>query len=297
MSWHLVIGASGLIGEHILRVLLARGLEAKGTYFRHRRAGLVPLDIRDESAIIELLNHVRPDFVYFPAAIANVDYCEQNPDLTTEVNVKAGRLVLEHLGRSGTKSVFFSSDYVFDGRSGPYEESDTLSPICEYGRQKAELERTVAERDEQALVVRTTVVYGWESQGKNFVSRLLSKVRNGDTIRVPTDQVGTPTFAPNLADAVVELALADARGLVHIAGPTRVSRFEFAREAIRIGGMDQDLVLPVHTAELGQIAPRPLSAGLRVEKAQRSFGLRLLDYKTGLGQMLELRHEKARDGR
>ena len=79
--------------------------------------------------------------------------------------------------------------------------------------------------------------------------------------------------------------------------PTRVSRFEFAREAIRIGGMDQDLVLPVHTAELGQIAPRPLSAGLRVEKAQRSFGLRLLDYKTGLGQMLEFEHEKARDGR
>lgn len=282
MTRHLVIGASGQVGEHLLASLERRGEEVFGTCYQHASAGLHPLDIRNAPAVDDLLLHFRPDVVHLPAAITNVDYCELHPDLTYEVNVLGTCNVVRAANGIDAKLVFFSSDYVFDGVSGPYSEGDPANPICEYGRHKLISEHYIALHAENYLIVRTTVVYGWESQRKNFVVRLADRLGKGEHVQVPLDQIGSPTYAPNLAEAVAELISLDTQGLFHVVGPQLATRYDFAVAVARAFDLDSDLLIPISTAEMGQAAARPLRAGMTVDKAQALLRTELIDYKEGL---------------
>lgn len=285
MSLHLVIGASGLVGANLLERLRQAGLEAGGTFFHFPQPGLFPLDIRNGQEVLELVERLRPEVIYLPAGFTHVDRCETERDAAYAVNVEGTWNVVRAANRANACLVFFSSDYVFDGKNGPYEETACPRPLSEYGRQKVLGELVVALQAQNYLIVRTTVVYGWEPQGKNFVQRLLTSLREGRRVRVPQDQVGTPTYAPNLAAAVVELVASGERGLFHIAGPGRVSRYDFACAAAQQFHLDVSLIEPVSTPELEQPAPRPLQAGLCIEKARQVLRTPLLDYREGLAQM------------
>lgn len=285
MSVHLIIGASGQIGEHLVRAALDAGFEALGTYHSHLVPGMQRLDIRSWTEVQSLIAKVRPAVVYLPAALSNVDYCELHPKEVYQTNVVGVRNVVQCVNDVEAKLVYFSSDYIFDGQAGPYGEDDPANPICEYGRQKLIAEHYVALHAREYLIVRTTVVYGWERQGKNFIYRLLNTLKAGRILRVPVDQIGNPTYAPNLAQAVVELALSDANGVYHVVGPERVNRYEFACEAADIFGLDGSLIQAVATSELGQAAPRPLNAGMVVEKAVAKLTVPLVSYRNGLRAM------------
>lgn len=284
MSTALVIGASGLVGGHLLTSLRYLGRSVVGTCYPEPVPGLVLLDMRDQAAVKSVLVTTRPEIVYLPAALTNVDYCELHPQESYEVNVLGTAWVAQAVYAMGARLVFFSSDYIFDGRQGPYRETDPAFPICEYGRQKLIGEHYLATNfpPSFSLIVRTTVVYGWERQGKNFVQRLVQTLQKGQTLKVPFDQIGNPTYAPNLAAAVVELAEANLNGVYHVVGAERVSRYEFACQAATVFGLDPALILPVSTAELGQVAPRPLNAGLIIEKTLRVIKSPLVTFREGL---------------
>jgi dTDP-4-dehydrorhamnose reductase len=158
--------------------------------------------------------------------------------------------------------VYFSSEYVFDGHGGPYPEDAAPRPLQVYGHTKLEGERAVLEANPRSLVVRTGGVFGPERQGKNFVYQLWRKLRAGERLRVPGDQWGTPTFAPDLAAATVALVAAGHAGVVHVAGPDHCTRVELAQRACAALGLDGALVEPVTTAALAAPAARPLRAGL-----------------------------------
>jgi dTDP-4-dehydrorhamnose reductase len=278
---HLIIGASGQVGEYLLSEL---GDDAAGTYFEHARPGLTQLDARDRDAVRALLHERRPEIVYLTASEPNVDLCEREPEQTRAINVGSVETVTSAAREAAVSVVFFSSDYVFDGEGGPYTEEDEPRPLSEYGRQKLEGERlTLATPG--SLVVRTAVVYGPERQGKNFVVRLVNGNRNGDRWHVPTDQISSPTYAPNLAHAVIELARRGVTGIVHVAGPQAASRYEFALEVARVFGLDASLIEPVTTDELGQDARRPLSAALSVDKARGLIRAPLVPFPEGLRRM------------
>jgi dTDP-4-dehydrorhamnose reductase len=286
MTVHLVIGASGQVGEHLLHHAELAGHEAIGTYFEHQHAGFRQLDIRDPGSVDKLIQGSRPRVVWLPAARANVDYCESHAAETFTTNVEGVYHVIEATRRSGSKIVYFSSDYVFDGTDGPYAEDDVPRPISEYGRQKLQAEHAVAVHCPDALILRTTVVYGWESVGKNFVMHLVRKLRQGERMKVPVDQIGSPTYAPDLARVAVELADSPARGLYHLVGPDRVDRLKFAQEAARAFQLDPSLIDGVTTAELGQAAPRPLQAGMTTRRDLAGVGT-LRGYVEGLRAMVE----------
>ena len=282
MRPHLVVGASGLIGEHLSRAAEQAGAGVVGTYHSHAIPGLRHLDIRDRENVELLFAEIGPAVVYLTAALPNVDRCETNPEETWETNVLGVRHVVGGARSVGAKLVYFSSDYVFDGKAGPYREDEPAHPICEYGRQKLMAEHYVALNASNYLIIRTTVVYGWERQGKNFICRLLNVLGAGQVLRVPHDQLGNPTYAPNLVRVVLELVGAGSEGLFHVVGPDRVSRYEFAREAASVFGLDERLVQPVATSQLGQAAPRPLNAGMMVEKVVAAQTVPLTGYKEGL---------------
>lgn len=261
-----MIGASGQVGEHLLRQAREAGHDTLGTYLERERPGFEQLDIRDAGRVDILVRQARPAVVWLSAARTNVDLCESHPEETFATNVEGVYQVIGAARRARAKLVFFSSDYVFDGRAGPYSEGDVPRPISEYGRQKLAAEHAVAVHAPDALILRTTVVYGWESGGKNFVMQLVRKLRRGERMRVPSDQVGSPTYAPDLARTAMALADSPARGLFHVAGPDRVDRLVFAQAAAEEFGLDPDLIEGVPTEELDQGAPRPLDAGLITRK-------------------------------
>ncbi len=278
----LVVGASGQIGEHCLCALGAAGT---GTYHEQPRPGMIALDIRDADAFERVVAEVRPEVIYLAACRADVEWCELNPDQSWQTNVGGVANAVSVANRHRCKLVYLSSEYVFDGASGPYRESAPANPISVYGGQKLAAEHHIAHLATDWLIVRTTVVYSIESQGKNFVTRLINTLRSGNPIRVPHDQISSPTYAPDLVGAMMQLAQRNARGLFHIAGPRTATRYAFAVAAARIFGLDEGLVTPVSTAELNQVAARPLRAGLIVEKAERALGRSLIDYEAGLREM------------
>lgn len=265
----LVIGGSGLIGSAILRAL---GPVAVGTYRRRPRPGLRRLDASDARAVAGLLEATRADVVFLPAAESNVDWCELHPQEARAMNVDPALVTLEAARSYGARLVFFSSDYVFDGASGPYDEAAATRPLCVYGRLKAEIEGLVLAAG--GTVIRTTTVFGAEiPPGKNFALRLVARLRAHERVAVPFDQVSTPTWADELARAT--LSVWRAGGLWNVAGPDLLARDELARAVAGAFGLDAALIDPVATSALRQAARRPLRGGLRTDKLARCVGSRL----------------------
>jgi dTDP-4-dehydrorhamnose reductase len=281
----LIVGASGQVGHHLALAAERRGLPWSGTFHANPRPGLEALDVRDAAAVARVVGTARPAYVIVPAAAAHVERCELEAQRTYEVNVVGASHLVDAANEVGAVVVYFSSDYIFDGADGPYDEFAPTNPISQYGVQKLSAEHLIMQRANEALIVRTTVVYGPEPQGKNFIYRLLAALRKGEEIAVPMDQISTPTYAPELADAVFDLLAAGVRGVINVAGRELVTREEFAREAASAFGEDPTLVRPVLTSELGQAAPRPLRGGLRSELAERRLGRELPGYTEGLRRL------------
>ncbi len=262
----LVIGASGLVGGALLR---AAGADAVGTYHTRRRPGLRALDAADRDAVARLVEEVRADAILFPAGTPDVEWCEEHPAEARTQNLVPLRAALA--ATRDLPFVAFSSDYVFDGTAGPYGESDPPAPISVYGRIKRELEAVLLAAN--GTVVRPTGVFGREAEPpKNFVLRLIASLRRGETVSVPNDQVANPTYAEELARAVVRIAGAHERGIWHVAGPEQLARSDFARRIAKAFDLREDLIRAAPTAELGQKARRPLQGGLRCERYARRFG-------------------------
>lgn len=285
----LVIGASGLIGSHLLRAGRRRGLSVSGTYHANTAPGLEPLDLGRFDAVRSLLQARRPSLIFLAAARANVEAVEEDAGASHEVNVGAVERLAELLAQSrGARLVYFSSDYVFDGESGPYREDDEPNPLSVYGTQKLTAERAIlAALPGRSLVLRVTGVYGVEPRGKNFALRCVRTLQEGESMRVPTDQQGNPSFAEDVAEAAWSLAQQGVAGLLHLGGPDWVSRYRFAREVADIFELNPGLVRPVTTAELNQRALRPLRAGMRSDRANTLLGRPLVGIRTGLERLKE----------
>lgn len=281
----LIIGASGLVGSALLRGAKVSGSDVHGTCFQHPSPTLLPLDIRDRASLEGLLTALHPDIVYLPAAIGSAEEVEVHPEESFAVNVQPVKELATLLQKRGTPLVYFSSDYVFDGTSPPYAETAPTSPINAYGRQKVLAEEAIQERLTRFLIIRTAVVYGCEAQGKNFSCRVLQVLRRGEVLKVPRDQKSNPTYAPNLARAVRELALGGACGIFHVAGSAPVLRSDFAFTIARTFGLPMHFISPVDSSELGQKALRPKDVTLDLSKALSTLRTPLMPYFDGLSAM------------
>lgn len=294
MRHHLVIGASGMIGEHLVRALNATGQEALATYYKTSLPSAVPLDITNRRDVDSLFASEKPRVAFLPAALTNVDYCETHADETYQTNVLGAQNVIEAANSTDTRLIYFSTDYIFDGRTGPYFEEEPANPVSEYGRQKLAAEHYISLFAKNYLIIRTTIVFGWERQGKNFVARLVKSLRENIPVKVPVDQVGSPTYANNLAQIAVELSESGLKGTVNVTGPDCIDRYGFARATARAFQLDEGLIVPVKTEELGQPAKRPLNAGLITAKITKISNTPLTDYLDGLNKMA---HEENNDRR
>jgi dTDP-4-dehydrorhamnose reductase len=264
----LVIGASGQMGAVLAARLIERGHTVVGTHHRVPQPGTRFLDFTDAAETERFVAAVEPDWVLCPAGLTHVDYCEDHREEAFAVNRDAPAGAAGAAAKRGAGFVYFSTEYVFDGTAGPYAEDDPTGPLSVYGLSKLEGEQRAEAENPRAAIVRTTVAYGPEPQGKNFVYQMLRRAQAGEPIRVPSDQVSSPTYNVDLAAATVELIERDFHGVMHVAGPAILDRYAFALEVCAVFGLDAGLVRPVETAVLGQRARRPLRAGLAIDRAR-----------------------------
>ena len=196
--------------------------------------------------------------------MTNVDACELNPKLAGEINV-AG---LEHICDSFKgKIIHLSTDYVFDGTSGPYKEDDPLNPISIYGKTKLASEHILLEKDIKNLVIRGNVLYDYSPHASaSFLNWVVSSLKGNQEIKVVEDQFNNPTWTRSMSD-IIELSIEnDLEGIIHWGDSEHISRFEFAKLIAKKFSLNESLIKPVLTSELNQPASRPLQSGLSTEK-------------------------------
>lgn len=279
----IVTGASGFIGRSFLKVFSDETVV--GTCFSRCGPGLMRVDIRDRAALEGFLTDFAPDVVIHNAARPTVDWCEHNIDDARLLNLSSTVNLAEACGRLSAKLVFLSTDYVFDGCDGPYREDDTTNPINVYGKLKLEAEQAIQERLHDYMIIRTTNVYGFDLQSKNFLMGILPRLARRELVRVAADQYGNPTLVHDLCSAVKRLVERGATGIFHVVGPDFVNRLEWAQSAARVFDLDPELIVGAVTEELAQPAPRPKRCGLVADRAGEILGEPLTDLRNGLSLM------------
>lgn len=240
-----------------------------GTYLDKPTRSGVPYDLEGDDAQA-LIENAAPDVLFIAAGMTHVDACESDEARAYRINRDGPADLAAAAAHAQAKTVYFSTEYVFDGTDGPYDEDHRPNPLSVYGKSKLAGEQAVQDADPSALVLRTTVVYGPEQQGRNFVYRLVASLRSGREIMVPIDQFSSPTYNRDLAAAAVTLATKGVAGIVNAAGPEVLSRVEFAQRIAAMLELDPTPIRAVETSEFGPAsAPRPLQAGLRIDELRR----------------------------
>jgi dTDP-4-dehydrorhamnose reductase len=243
-----VFGASGLLGQELVRAAEARG--AKLTALSSKDA-----DLRDHARVEQVIRDSRPEWIILSAAFTDVDGCEANPDLALAVNCQDAVHVAQAARKVGSHLMFLSTDYVFDGTKGsPYEISDPRNPINVYGESKARAEERLLEMVSDVCIVRTSWLFG--HGGRCFPATILKLAATRPEISVVNDQRGSPTFTHDLAPTVIQLCDQGARGIVHATNSGDCTWYEFAKEIMRMSGLPA-AVKPVSTAEFPRPARRP----------------------------------------
>ncbi len=272
MAKVLILGCNGLLGQNLVKrfgktfQVIGASLEEE-SFLPEFPGKYLQIDLTNRSQTYAKIEKIKPDVIINAAAYTNVDDCEDDRENCWQVNVHAVENVLDMADVLKSVFVQVSTDYVFDGQYGNYREIDPPSPRGNYARSKLAAENIIRESNVEYLIVRTQVLYGYGIQVRpNFALWVWSNLRQGNRIRVVTDQIGNPTYAPDLAEGIYRLLEKQIYGLFHISGPDQISRYDFAVMIARTFGLDESLIQPITTDELQQKAPRPTNSTFKIDK-------------------------------
>ena len=284
----LLIGANGQLGTDLLKVFQSAGDTV--VPFTHAQ-----LDVCSEAQISEAMAQARPDLVLNTAAYHRVDECEHKPAPAFQVNGTAVMHLAQASKAAGATLVHYSTDYVFGGyeKGAPYEETDLPAPVNVYGTSKVVGEHLIAAYADRYFAIRTCGLYGVagsSGRGGNFVETMLKKAIAGDAIRVVDDQILTPTYTADLAQATRDLILTGRYGLYHVSSEGQCSWYEFARYIFERAGLHANLS-PVKSSEFASPVRRPANSVLSKAKL-RSLGVSIPCWKDALPRYLEERSRK-----
>jgi len=283
----LVIGANGLVGRHLSGILTLKGISWKGTYHARPEKGLSKLDITDPGEVGNFFEGLSPRVVFHCANLGGgVDFCESNPEKAAAFHLHAVQTIGGICAKIGATLVFISSDYVFDGTKGPYKEDDLPNPLNVYGRLKLAAEEWIGKNVESHIIIRTTNVFGWdpETVTPNYMMGLYRAVTAGKQFNAPSYLWGNPTYVDDLAGAMIELYQKKAGGVFHVVGKSFVNRFDWAKTACAILGLDSKLIREVSAPPVNMV-PRPIESSLNTDKFAHFYGTVLHDVREGLGLM------------
>ncbi|WP_462410963.1 dTDP-4-dehydrorhamnose reductase [Neobacillus sp. Marseille-QA0830] len=272
-----VTGAAGQLGQDVLLELERNNHQAFGTDRQQ-------LDITNEADVIAYIDEVKPDVILHCAAYTNVDAAEENEELAYQINGLGTKNLAKAAKQVGSKLLYISTDYVFDGTATePYEVDEPTKPLGAYGRTKLAGEEFVKEYLEQFFIVRTAWVFG--IYGQNFVKTMLRLGKERGEVGVVHDQVGSPTYTVDLAKFMVELMETEKYGVYHATNNGVCSWYEFAVEIFNQAGLDIT-VNPLTTEQFPRPAARPKYSVLSKRKIEEQGLTPLRDWKEALAAYL-----------
>ena len=269
MTKFLVTGSAGLVGSQIVKDLVEKDFEVYSCYNVEKPEFGMPihLDILKKDKIEKILQSIKPDVVIHLAAITDVDLCERQKELAILVNAKSTEILAQESSKQDTYFVYMSTDYVFDGKQGLKNENDMPNPLNFYGKSKLDGEIALNNLTSPYIIVRTSTPFGIHLKKKSFPLWIKENLESKKETPVLIDQYTSPTFVPNLSKMLIEVATKQITGIIHLAGSTRISRYDFAKIIAEKLDLDKTLLKPTKMTEMKWDAQRPQDSSLDVSKA------------------------------
>jgi len=285
----LLTGSAGLVGREAALAGVGRGHTVySGWHDREPDAGTpVHLDITDSLSVRRAFE-LKPDAVIHLAALTDVDKCEADESMASEVNGVATERIAREASTSNVHVIYVSTDYVFDGEKGFYSEDDKPKPVNKYGWSKLRGEEAVEASSCSWCIARISTPFGLHPFRRSFATFLAEKLTLGEKVNVVSDQFTSPTFTGDLSDILVEIAERHVEGILHVSGGERCSRLDFATALAERLSLDSGLINPVFMNDIPWKAPRPRDSSLIVEKASSILNCKPRKLAESLGRYAEL---------
>ena len=273
----LVVGSNGMLGQRTIRFFsLQNNFEILGCSVEEQPVtndyDYVRCDLTKRENVKKIIYDFYPDFIVNAAAFTNVDLSEVEKEIAWKVNVKGVEYLAETARVLDSHLIHISSDYIFDGTSGPYSENAKPNPLGYYGRTKLASENALKISGTVYTIIRTNVLFGIADSRPDFVRWVINSLKENKQIRIVTDQFNNPTFIDDLVQAISKIIEFERDGVYHIGGRDFLSRFEFAEKVAEYFNLEKNLIQPIETGELNQKARRPLKSGLITLKAETELG-------------------------
>jgi len=272
----LVLGGSGLIGNALLKNS-KNEFDILTTFYKNH---ISIKNVRsfqysfpnDLNNLRELLEKEKPDVLVNTMGYSNIDFCELNKSDTEMLHVEVTEKICKLCENIGTKQIFLSSDYVFDGEKGNYSETDVPNPVNYYGLSKLKAEQLIL-KNPINTIIRTSVIYDWDYRAR-FFNSVIKNLQNNQEINATTDVYNSVTFLDNLVESIFKVITLNQNGIFHVVDSACVNRFEFAEMIAKIFRLDKNLIKTVSVQdEPKNIAKRPKNACLDNSKAKKELGL------------------------
>jgi dTDP-4-dehydrorhamnose reductase len=274
----LITGANGLLGQYLVAKfrkdyhVVACDLTSENFNSINPPHEYHSIDLTNRANVRKFLGDQIPEIIIHAAAFTNVDNCEDQRELCWATNVKSLEIMIETSKAFAPLFVHISTDYVFDGKSAPYRESDDPKPLGYYGLSKYSSEKVVRASNLEYIIARTQVLYGNGQRIRpNFVTWVIDQLKNNKNIKVVVDQKGNPTYADDLAYAIHRLIKKKEYGIFHISGRESCNRYEFACKIADTFKLAQKLITSITTEQLKQKALRPQDSTFILDKLSNSL--------------------------
>jgi len=265
----LVTGSFGLVGTQITKDLVEQNHTVFSCYYKEKPAYGIPilLDLADKNKIIQTILETNPDRIIHLAAITDVDLCEEDKELAFLINAKATEILAKQAAKIGAFFLYVSTDYVFDGNDKLKKENNPTNPLGYYGQSKLEGEFALNNLASSWCIARTSTPFGLHKTKKSFPIWVKENLESNKEIPVLVDQFTSPTYVPNLSKMLIEITLRQITGVIHVAGATRISRYEFAELLSQKLELNKTLLKPITSNEINWKAKRPLDSSLDISLA------------------------------
>ncbi|MEO9483105.1 MAG: SDR family oxidoreductase [Ekhidna sp.] len=290
MTKILVTGANGLLGQKLIKLYSDRAnvdVIATGKGEDRNPSGThtyKELDITSKDEVLKVLGDLVPDVVINTAAMTHVDQCELDPVSCHQLNVAAVSHLIVACEKAGAFLIHLSTDFIFDGKDGPYREEDLPNPLSKYAESKLESEQLLKDSGLKYAIVRTMLVYGvvHDMSRSNIVLWVKKSLEEKKQIKVVNDQWRTPTLAEDLAKGCALIAQKRAEGVFHISGKDMLSPYDMATATADFFGLDRSLIEEVDGSIFTQPAKRPARTGFILDKAKKELGYEPVTFNEGL---------------
>ena len=292
----LITGSNGLLGQKLVELLKKESsiltiatavgknrLPFQDGYEYHQ------MDITNPIEVTEVVGKLKPDVIIHTAAMTNVDQCEMEKDACWKLNVTAVEYLVEACQKNNVFFLHVSTDFIFDGKSGPYAEEAKPNPVSFYGWSKYAAEKVVISSDINWAIARTVLVYGiaHDMSRSNIILWVKKSLEEGRQIKVVTDQFRTPTLAEDLATGCFLIANKEEKGIFNISGKDFLTPYEMAVMAADFFGLDKSLISPTDASAFTQPARRPPRTGFDLTKSRNILGYEPHTFREGIALLAE----------